>query len=78
MDLLEGLGRMFYIADPSKTSFPDLASLPKKGYVQEAIPYFFFMIVVEWSVLIMKGKYPALSDGLLSIVHGHIGWIHQM
>ena len=39
---LEGLGRMFYIASPSATSFPDLKALPK-SYVDQAMPYFIIM-----------------------------------
>ena len=41
---LEGLGRMFYIASPSATSFPDLKAIPK-SYVDQAMPYFFIMSV---------------------------------
>ena len=39
---LQGLGRMFYIASPSATSFPDLKALPK-SYVDQAMPYFIIM-----------------------------------
>ena len=39
---LVGLGRMFYIASPSSTSFPDLKALPK-SYIDQAMPYFIIM-----------------------------------
>merc|ERR1719342_577456 len=68
---LEGLGRMFYIASPSATSFPDLKAIPK-SYVDQAMPYFFIMTLLEWVVLAAKGKMPRLNDGLFSIVHGLI------
>jgi len=68
---LEGLGRMFYIASPSATSFPDLKAIPK-SYVDQAMPYFFIMTLLEWAVLAAKGKMPRLNDGLFSIVHGLI------
>merc|ERR1711990_277175 len=53
---LAGLGRMFYIASPSSTSFPD----------------FIIMTLLEWAVLAAKGKRPRINDGLFSIVHGLI------
>merc|ERR1719278_707527 len=62
---------MFYIASPSATSFPDLKALPK-SYVDQAMPYFFIMTLLEWAVLAAKGKMPRLNDGLFSIVHGLI------
>jgi len=63
---------MFYIVDPKQTSFKDMASLPKDGYIQQAMPYFFGMILLEWAVLFLKGKGPRLNDGLMSVAHGLI------
>jgi len=68
---LEGLGRMFYIAAPSSTSFPDLMALPK-SYIDQAMPYFIIMTLLEWAVLAAKGKRPRINDGLFSVVHGLI------
>lgn len=71
-DIAQGLGRMFYLADPAVTSFPDLDSIPHPGYVQQAMPYFFGMILLEWTILILKGHRPRLNDGLMSVTHGLI------
>jgi len=69
--LWKGVGRMFYIASPAETSFPDLASLPEP-YLAQAAPLFFSLIAVEWVVLLLKGEKLRLNDGLLSVVHGLI------
>jgi len=69
--VLQGVGRMFYIATPAQTSFPDTASLPEP-YLAQAAPLFFGLIVLEWSILLMKGEKIRLNDGLLSVVHGVI------
>jgi len=71
-DVLKLFGRMFYLVDPVETSYKDLASIPKEGYIQQAMPYFFGMILLEWTILIMKGKMPRISDGLMSVAHGLI------
>jgi len=71
-DVIKNIGRMFYIVDPAETTFKDLASLPKDGYIQQAMPYFFGMIALEWIVLLLKGKTPRISDGVMSVSHGLI------
>merc|ERR1711970_141226 len=71
-EMLKGIGRMFYLASPADTSFPDIASLPKKGMIQEAMPYFFLFIALEWLVLAWRGERARLSDGMMSVVHGLI------
>lgn len=71
-DIIKNVARMFYIVDPEATKFKDMASLPKDGYIQQAMPYFFGMMLLEWIVLILKGKTPRLNDGLMSISHGLI------
>lgn len=63
---------MFYIVDIKQTSFKDMASLPKDGYIQQAMPYFFGMIVLEWIILFLKGKGPRINDGMMSVAHGLI------
>ena len=68
---IQGVGRMFYLATPAQTSFPDTASLPEP-YLAQAAPLFFGLIVLEWSILLMKGEKIRLNDGLLSVVHGLI------
>jgi len=70
-DVLKSIGRMFYIIDPSETSFPDLSSLPTP-YLAQASPMFFSMIVLEWIVLIVQGEKLRLNDGIFNAVHGLI------
>ena len=36
-DYVQNIARMFYIVDPVETSFKDLGSLPKTGYIQQVI-----------------------------------------
>jgi len=67
-EILKGLGRMFYIVDPSETSFPDLDHVP--DYTSKAAPYFFGMIILEWTILILKGEKIRLNDGILSVANG--------
>eukprot|EP00088_Acartia_fossae_P017622 TRINITY_DN2005_c0_g1_i3.p1 TRINITY_DN2005_c0_g1~~TRINITY_DN2005_c0_g1_i3.p1 ORF type:complete len:460 (+),score=113.26 TRINITY_DN2005_c0_g1_i3:50-1429(+) len=71
-DVMKNIGRMFYVVDPAETSFKDLASMPKDGYIQQAMPYFFGMIALEWTILLLKGKMPRLNDGIMSVSHGLI------
>ena len=68
---VEGLGRMFYVASPSETSYPDLASIPF-SFVARAPPYFFGLIFLEWGLKWLQGDRPRLNDGVLSVVHGLI------
>merc|ERR1719365_549421 len=71
-EIIKNVARMFYIVDPVETSFKDMASLPKDGYIQQAMPYFFGMIILEWAVLFLKGKGPRINDGMMSVAHGLI------
>merc|ERR1719348_758402 len=77
-EVAKGMGRMFYIASPSETSFPDLKSLPKNGYIQQAAPYFFLMILLEWVVLWLQGRPARAADGLISITHGLLMTLGEM
>jgi len=70
--VLKMVGRMFYLVDPAETSYPDLSSLPAAGYIQQALPYFFSMVALEWIVLYLKGKPQKLADGMMSTAHGLI------
>ena len=65
------MGRMFYLTDPAETSFPDMASLPT-SYTAQATPFFAGMIVLEWTILLLRGEKLRLSDGLFSVAHGLI------
>ena len=65
----KGLGRMFYVASPADTTFPDLESIPF-SYISKAPPYFFGMIGLEWAVKYLQGDTPQINNGLLCIIHG--------
>ena len=72
---MQGVGRMFYLASPADTSFPDLLSTP--GYVAQASPYFFGMILVEFVIKILQGETIRLTDGVMSVVHGMISLLME-
>ena len=67
--IFKGLGRMFYVASPADTTFPDLESIPF-SYISKAPPYFFGMIGLEWAVKYLQGDTPQINNGLLCIIHG--------
>ncbi|EFA11751.1 alkylglycerol monooxygenase [Tribolium castaneum] len=64
---VKGLGRMFYIIDPSDTTFKD--QVP--NFYRNAWPYFLLFILIENLVLYLDKK-PTfrLNDGLTSLSHG--------
>ena len=66
----QGMGRMFYIASPNETSFPNLQSLPAPSFIAQAPPYFFGLIFLEWTVKFVQGETPRINDGMLSVIHG--------
>ncbi|XP_023332582.1 alkylglycerol monooxygenase [Eurytemora carolleeae] len=70
--VLKIMGRMLYIMDPKENAFKDMDSIPEQTYIQQTLPYFFTMIILEWIVLILKGKTPRLSDGMMNVAHGLI------
>ena len=72
---VKGVGRMFYLASPADTSFPDLDSTP--GYVAQATPYFLGMIVLELVVKRLQGEGVRMTDGLMSVVHGMISLLME-
>jgi len=79
MEVLKGIGRMFYVVDTAETSFPDLGSLPKPNYVSQAMPYFFGMILLEWTILWLRGKEDLrINDSMMSIIHGLIMTVVQL
>jgi len=67
-DVIKGFGRMFYIASPAETTFPDRESVP--SFVAKAPPYFFALILLEWSLKFLQGETPRINDGVMSVVHG--------
>ncbi|XP_062612863.1 alkylglycerol monooxygenase-like [Saccostrea cucullata] len=70
------LRRLFYIVSPKETSFPTVEKVPK--YVDEAIPFFICLIILEVPILYLRGKrlprfndsFGSLANGLLSLLHG--------
>ncbi|XP_063906985.1 alkylglycerol monooxygenase-like [Zophobas morio] len=65
----EGLGRMFYVVDPAKTSFESPEDVP--NFYRNAWPYFATFILLE-NVLLWLQRRPTfrLNDGLTSLSHG--------
>ncbi|CAL4141341.1 unnamed protein product [Meganyctiphanes norvegica] len=67
--VLENIGRLFYIVDQKTTTFQHEKDVP--NYLNEALPYFMLLIVVEWLVTYIKiGKTFRLGDCLTSQGHG--------
>ncbi|XP_061182828.1 alkylglycerol monooxygenase-like [Saccostrea echinata] len=75
-NIFTGLRRLFYLVSPKETSFPTVEKVPK--YVDEAIPYFICLIILEIPILYLRGKrlprfndsFGSLANGLLSLLHG--------
>nr|XP_022314509.1 alkylglycerol monooxygenase-like isoform X2 [Crassostrea virginica] len=71
-----GLRRLFYAVTPAETSFPTVDKVPK--YVDEAIPFFIGLVILEIPILYWRGKklprfndsFGSLANGLLSLLHG--------
>ncbi|XP_060564635.1 alkylglycerol monooxygenase-like [Ruditapes philippinarum] len=74
--VITGLRRMFILVTPNETSFEKIEDVP--NYVDEAVPYFIALIIMEWAVLYIKGEtlprlndsFSSLSNGVLSLLHG--------
>lgn len=50
---MERLGYLFYIVNPARTLFPDVAQVP--AYITDAIPFFIGLLVVEQMIACYKG-----------------------
>jgi len=55
-DVIKNLGRMFYIVDPAETTFKDLASLPKDGYISTGNALLFWYDYARMVGSPFKGK----------------------
>jgi len=77
-EFVKGMGRMFYIASPNETSFPNLQSLPAPSFIAQAPPYFFGLIFLEWTVKLVQGETPRINDGMLSVIHGLLMMLMEM
>jgi len=65
----EGLGLLFYLIDPTTTSYSDIELCP--DYVGQAIPYMVFLILMEGFVNhFLRGKKQNLADSVTSISSG--------
>ncbi|XP_071154750.1 alkylglycerol monooxygenase-like isoform X1 [Mytilus edulis] len=73
----EPLRRLFYFVSPNETSFEKLEEVPK--YVDEAIPYFVSMIIIEAIVRYIQGKpLPRFNDGFSSVANGLLSLMHGL
>ncbi|BFZ22189.1 hypothetical protein BsWGS_25228 [Bradybaena similaris] len=74
---LLNLRAMFYMVTPKETSFEKLEDVP--NFVDEAIPYFIVMVVLECIVLKLQGKeIPRINDGINSMSHGLLSQMHAL
>jgi len=65
----EGLGLLFYLIDPTTTSYSDIELCP--DYVGQAIPYMVCLIILEGFVNhFLRGKKQNLADSVTSISSG--------
>ncbi|CAH0559202.1 unnamed protein product [Brassicogethes aeneus] len=71
VQFLKGLGRMFYIVNPTETTFEGPEEVPK--YFRNAWPYFILFMILE-NVLLWIEKKPTfrINDGITSMSHGLI------
>lgn len=75
--VVTGMRRMFILVSPNETSFETIGEVPK--YVDEAVPYFIGLIILEWTVLYLRGeKLPRLNDSLSSLSNGLLSLLHSL
>jgi len=71
METLKKIGYLFYLVNPKETMFEKLEELPKPSYINQAIPYFLGMVLIENVIRVSQGKgVIRLNDGVMSGVHG--------
>ncbi|KAK3106255.1 hypothetical protein FSP39_016156 [Pinctada imbricata] len=72
-----GLRRLVYLVSPNETSFETVEDVPK--YVDEAIPFFVALMLLEIPILLVKGKkLPRFNDGFSSIANGLLSLLHNL
>jgi len=69
-DVAEHYGLLFYVINPTKTSFPTMADCP--DYLQRAMPYMVTLIVLEAVINLWLGKKHNIADSVTSIASGLI------
>ncbi|XP_052797440.1 alkylglycerol monooxygenase-like isoform X2 [Mya arenaria] len=74
--VLTGIRRMFLLVSPNETSFEKLEDVP--NYVDEAVPFFISLVLLEWAVLYRQGKKPRLNDALGSLSNGLLSLLHGL
>ncbi|KAH9498696.1 hypothetical protein Btru_004597 [Bulinus truncatus] len=68
---------MFYLVTPNETAYENLEDVP--NFVDEAIPYFTLLIVLESIILKLQGKdIPRVNDGINSMTHGLLSNMHML
>ncbi|XP_057371745.1 alkylglycerol monooxygenase-like [Daphnia carinata] len=65
---IEGLGHLFYVVNPFKTSFRTTDEVPH--YVSRASSWFIVLIIIERILLRKKGKAPPINDCITSMACG--------
>ncbi|XP_069191078.1 alkylglycerol monooxygenase [Procambarus clarkii] len=69
MSVLERLGTFFYIIDPRRSTFQHVEEIP--DYVNQAVPLFITMVVLEWTVVWLRdGVKFRHNDLVTSVMHG--------
>nr|CAH7728478.1 unnamed protein product [Callosobruchus chinensis] len=70
-NFLKGIGRMFYIVDPSETTFRDASDVP--SFYRDAWPYFLLFMLIENILLLIENRpLYRLNDTITSLSHGLI------
>ncbi|XP_076250275.1 alkylglycerol monooxygenase-like isoform X1 [Rhynchophorus ferrugineus] len=71
LDFAKGVGRMFYIVNPSETTFENAKEVP--NFFRNAWPYFLLFMIVENIILwIEKKPLVRFNDNITSLSHGLI------
>lgn len=66
---VDGVRRLFYVVSPNETSFETVEEVPY--YIAQAIPFFIFLIFVEYVAQVLTGKKRTrLNDGITSVGSG--------
>ncbi|XP_055901643.1 alkylglycerol monooxygenase-like [Biomphalaria glabrata] len=74
---LQNLRCMFYLVTPNETSYERVEDVP--NFVDEAVPYFTLLILLECILLKWQGKdLPRINDGINSMTHGLLSTMHML
>lgn len=70
--VLEKVGSLLYMVNPNRTTFQYYRDIP--NYVDEAIPYFLFFIVIEFLIRTALGRETRMVDSMTNFA---IGTLHE-